>query len=54
MRALKSSSNHSISFFKAKRILNSFDIDGEFIIRDKKDAVNPIGKEYSIKLTEEE
>lgn len=54
MRALKSASNHSISFFKAKRILNSFDIDGEFIIRDKKDAVNPIGKEYSIKLTEEE
>lgn len=54
MRALKSASNHSISFFKAKRILNSFDIDGEFIIRDKKDAVNPIGREYSIKLTEEE
>jgi len=54
MRALKSPSNHSISFFKAKRILNSFDIDGEFIIRDKKDAVNPIGKEYRIKLTEEE
>lgn len=54
MRALKSPNNHSISFFKAKRILNSFDIDGEFIIRDKKDAVNPIGKEYCIKLTEEE
>lgn len=54
MRALKSASNHNISFFKAKRILNSFDIDGEFIIRDKKDAVNPIGREYSIKLTEEE
>lgn len=54
MRALKSPSNHSISFFKAKRILNSFDIEGEFIIRDKKGAVNPMGKEYSIKLTEEE
>ena len=54
MRALKSPNNHSISFFKAKRILNSFDIDGEFIIKDKKGAVNPIGKEYCIKLTEEE
>lgn len=54
MRALKSPSNHGISFFKAKRILTSFDIDGEFIIKDKKDAVNPIGKEYRIKLNEED
>jgi hypothetical protein len=54
MRALKSNTNHTISFFKAKRILDSFDMEGVFIIKDKKDACNPTGKEYTVVLTEEE
>lgn len=54
MRALKNTSNHTISFFKAKRILKSFDIEAELIIRDQEGATNPIGKEFKIILTEED
>ena len=54
MRALKNPSSNSISFFKAKRILNSFDIEMELVIRDKEDAVNPMGKEFKEVLTEED
>lgn len=54
MRALKNTSNNTISFFKAKRILKSFDIEAELIIRDQEGAINPIGKEFRIILTEED
>jgi hypothetical protein len=53
MRALKAPDNNSISFYKAKRVLNAFDIEAELIIRDKKDVINPTGKTYRIILTEE-
>lgn len=53
MRALKSAANNNISFFKAKRVLNAFDIDMELIIKDKPDAVNPIGEEIRVSLTGE-
>lgn len=51
MRALKSPTNYNISFFKAKRIMNAFDADMYLTIKDKPDAVNPIGKEITVKLT---
>lgn len=53
MRALKSPSNNNISFFKAKRIMNAFDVDMYLTITDKPDSINPIGKEIHIKLTED-
>lgn len=49
MRALKSS--NSITFLKAKRILDAFDIDMYITLKDKPNAVNPMGKEITMKLT---
>lgn len=53
MRALKGEGVDNISFFKAKRILNAFDLDMVLTIKDKPNAVNPIGKTISVKLTGE-
>lgn len=52
LRHLKSPQNNAISFFKAKRVANAFDVEMELIIRDKPNAVNPSGKTYNIILTE--
>lgn len=49
MRALKSS--NTITFLKAKRILEAFDIDMYITLKDKPDAVNPMGTEITMKLT---
>ena len=54
LRHLKSPQNNAISFFKAKRIANAFDIEMELIIKDKLNAVNPSGKTYNVLLTEGE
>lgn len=54
MRALKNPDSNSISFFKAKRILNSFDMEMELVIRDKENAINPMRKEFREVLTEED
>lgn len=54
MRALKSPDNNNISFFKLKRILDAFDMNATLSIRDKKDAVNPIGEEISVDLATED
>ena len=48
MRALKAPDNNSISFYKAKRVLNAFDIEAELIIRDKKDVINLTCRIYNI------
>ena len=49
---MKSPENNNISFFKAKRVANAFDIEMELILRDKSNAVNPSGKVYNVILTE--
>ncbi len=54
LRHMKSPENNNISFFKAKRVANAFDIEMELILRDKSNAVNPSGKVYNVILTEEE
>lgn len=54
LRHMKSPSNNNISFFKAKRVANAFDIEMELIIKDKANAVNPSGKTYNVLLTEED
>lgn len=51
MRALKATDQDNISFFKAKRILNAFDIDMFLTLKDKPNSVNPMGKEITVKLT---
>lgn len=53
MRALKSESNHNISFFKAKRILNAFDMKMSITISDKEGAVNPMGEPISSDLIDD-
>ena len=54
LRHMKSPENNNISFFKAKRVANAFDIEMELILRDKTNAVNPSGKTYNVILTEED
>lgn len=54
LRHMKSPDNNNISFFKAKRVANAFDIEMELILRDKTNAVNPSGKTYNVILTEED
>lgn len=53
MRALKNGELNNISFFKAKRILNAFDLDMYITLQDKPGAVNPINKVINVKLTGE-
>lgn len=53
MRALKNPDLNNISFFKARRILNAFDLDMTLILEDKPGAVNPIGRVIKVKLTGE-
>ena len=54
LRHMKSPENNNISFFKAKRVANAFDIEMELILRDKPNAINPSGKTYNVILTEED
>ena len=51
-RALTSPDNHTTSFYKLVRDLNAYDLEGELIIRDQPGAVNPMGTELRILLTE--
>lgn len=51
MRALKNPDLNNISFFKARRILNAFDLDMTITLQDKPGAVNPIGRVIKVKLT---
>lgn len=53
LRSLKNPATHAISFLKIKRVLKSFDIEAELVIRDKEGALNPMGKEFRTVLTEE-
>ena len=50
--ALTSPDNHTTSFYKLVRDLNAYDLEGELIIRDQPGAVNPMGTELRILLTE--
>lgn len=54
MRLLKDNKNTNISFFKMKRILDAFDIEANLTIKDKQNALNPIGKVIKVRLTTEE
>lgn len=50
-RLITSPKNHNITIKKAAALGEAFDFDVELVIRDKKDAINPIGKELRTIIT---
>lgn len=53
-RSLNDPNNHNISFYKLVRDCEAYDIDAILILKDKPNAVNPMGKEYKTYLTRHE